>query len=181
MGIVHPMNSKQAANALIVVCLLVSAAWFWWPVPPPKDTAVVRLRPATAPLAPPMAPQLSPPDETEPAAASPPPVFDPQSDLKTAVPDLIRLATAGDFPTLLQNYMPPDALAGMSAEEKAATLQGIQAEAQSTEGQQEMIFMLTAAPTYDATGNRATYTFPGSNPTRPSLTFVRLNGRWYIE
>ncbi len=191
------MNTKTATNLLMVTCLVAGAAWWWLArVPAPKNEPVVpRPRITAAPAeSPPPAP---PPAEAEavvpplaPVAEAPaaaPARFDPQTELITAIPDFIRLAQAGDFATLMLTYMPPDALAKVPEEQRAAIGQMMQTQMQSPQGQQRLQSLIAdmqavqnTAPALDSTGTRATYTLPAGSP-EPTVVFVKVNGRWYRE
>jgi hypothetical protein len=108
---------------------------------------------------------------------------DPQADLSTAIPDFIRLFQSGDLVSLALNYMPPDA--APSEEARAAMAQQFQQMTQSPQFQQrmqqeviKMQLIENLTPTYDATGNQATYTPPdGSDP----VVMIKVNGRWYRQ
>jgi hypothetical protein len=146
--------------------------------PPPADDAPL---PAPDPQT-----ELSPatlaPVAVVPDVPPPPSPNDPQADLSTSIPGFIRMAQFGDFAALMQAYMPPSDQAQMPEEEKAKIIQKMKDYFQTPEGRQDMQQMLTdmqsvlyLTPSYDATGNTATYS------GHPELTFVRENGRWYLK
>jgi hypothetical protein len=114
---------------------------------------------------------------------------DPQQDLKTAIPDLLRIVKGGDFKTLVQTYAAPAKRAAllsmfdpssdpdfqkMPPEAQAMilqTMQGPEMKAQLNEMMQTLIAGLEsiqdATPTYNDAGDKATYKVtlpPGSTP-----------------
>jgi hypothetical protein len=172
---------------MMVACLAALAVWWWWPAKPGPASALgvrPRLRPALVTGA---AVEL-PPEAPAEVAPQPVPVMadaaavpsDPQADLGTAISDLIRLAQSGDAATMFQNYIQPSAQAGMSEQVKSNLIYMMQNEAASPQGLMEMQFIQSSTPTMDPSGNRATYLFPAGNP-RNSLSFVKVNGRWYFQ
>ena len=193
------MNPKHIPAVLIVVGLAAAgAAWWFWLAAPVTGTApVAQLPPSRDEVLPPL--ELPPPDDLPakptPApvapivveALAPSPAIDPQGDLSTAIPDFIRLAESGDMITLMKTYAPPDELDKQSPEELAAMALMMQAMAQDPRMQQEMQGMVAemksiqyAVPTYDVTGNRATYTLPAGSREK-NIVFIKVNGRWYRE
>lgn len=189
------MNSKYIANVVIGACLAGVIAWWWsgrsTPMTgPAPHTHAAEAENAGAPTAvpPAVASDLaSAPDagraEPLPAAVDPTPalVSDPQADMSTAVPDLIRLAQAGNFAAVYQMYVPPDVLAKMSPDELAMRIQRMQTAAQTPAGQMQMQAMLATPPTYDDTGTHATIALPAGSPSGDTMTFVKVNGRWYVQ
>jgi hypothetical protein len=179
------VNFKRLPDLIIVVCLAALVVWWRWPAKPaPTPAPVTRSRPPSAlsvgvpveaPVDVPVQPQPVPvvPDV-------PPAPVDPQAELGTSIQDLVRLAQAGNAATMFQNYIQPSSQAGMSEQVKTNLIYMMQNEAASPQGLMEMQYLQTATPEYDATGNRATYTFPPGNP-RGSLSFVKVNGRWYFQ
>ncbi len=189
------MNSKYFANAIIGACLAGLIAWWWsgrsTPLAGPSlHPHASEAEDAGAPPAvpPAVAPDLAPASdagrpEPLPAAADPAPavVSDPQADLSTAVPDLIRLAQAGNFSAVYQMYVPPDVLARMSPDELAMRIQRMQTASQTPAGQMQMQAMLATPPTYDDSGTHATIALPAGSPSGDTMTFVKVNGRWYVQ
>jgi len=118
-------------------------------------------------------------------------MVDPQAELSTAIPDMLRILGRGDFFALLQTYAPPGELARIPEEERTAMLRAIQAGDPGI--QQQMRSMIAAlqsiqnaTPTLDATGERATYTpavnlNPNAVGNPRDLTFVKVKGRWYLR
>lgn len=189
------MNSKYFANAIIGACLAGVIAWWWvgrsapGTGPTPHPHAAEAENAGAPPAVPPAGvPDVAPaPDagraEPLPAAVDPTPalVSDPQADLSTAVPDLIRLAQAGNFAAVYQMYVPPDVLARMSPDELAMRIQRMQTASQTPAGQMQMQAMLATPPTYDDTGMHATIALPAGSPSGDHITFVKVNGRWYVQ
>ena len=189
------MNSKYFANAVIVACLAGVMAWWWGGRSTPMMGAASHAHPGADEDAggPPAVPTTGAADvipapeagraEPVPAATDPAPalVSDPQADLSTAIPDLIRLAQAGNFAAVYQIYVPPDVLAKMSPDELAQRIQRMQSAAQSPAGQAQMQAMLTTPPTYDEAGTHATIALPPGSPSGDAMTFVKVNGHWYVQ
>ena len=171
------MNTKRLPEMIMVACLIVLAAWWWWPVKPvPVKPTVVQFRPPPPPEEAPVQP-VTP---TLPVATVDPPApaaVDPQADLSTAIPDFIRLFQSGDFATLVQNYVQPEDLVGVSEEEKASFIKELQSPAM-----QQDVWELQAVqfmpPVYNADKTRATFTPPDGSST---IVFVNENGRWYRD
>jgi hypothetical protein len=181
------MNFKRLPDLMLAACVAALAVWWWWPAKPapaPAPAVRPRLAPALTDGVPVTAPVELPAEVSPPAVplmpdVAPAPV-DPQAELGTAISDLIRLAQAGDAATMFQNYIQPSAQAGMSEQVKTNLIYMMQNEAASPQGLMEMQFIQSSTPTMDPSGNRATYTFPAGNP-RASLSFVKVNGRWYFQ
>ncbi len=177
------MNSKHIPSVLLIVGLIAGAAWWLWPAVPVEKTApVVELAPPLAEE--PMPEPNEPPPPLKVADVPPsPPAFDPQSELGTAIQDFARLAQGGDMLALMLTYMTPDEQARMGPEGMAQ----VQAMMQGPAGAMMTQMMLAdiqaiqnATPTYDETGNRATFVLPPGS-TESKAVFVRVNGRWYRE
>ncbi len=186
------MTPGRIFNLICGACLAAALAWWFWPsaaqnVAAPKPvhhvaeaSAEASPLPETAP--PPVADSLP----TAPALSA---GADPQADLSTTIPELIREIQSGDMATMMQNFMPPDEFAKLSDEQKATMAQQMQqAMAQNPQMQQRMQSVLQAlesirgaTPVLDATGEKATFTpmaLPGNPPT---MSFVKVNGRWYLS
>jgi len=146
-----------------------------------------------------------------PAKPTPANAADPRLDLKTAVPDLLRLVQAGDFAALAAAYMTPQAYARhfteLSAGNRTALLamgkdpvivDGLAAFAKALETIKE------AAPVYNSTNDRATFKIQAPSvggaqaawsswatdgifalPLSPGimgdLIFVKIDGLWYLK
>jgi len=127
------------------------------------------------------------PSAVVPDVSPPPAADDSQADLSTAIPDFIRMAQFGDFAALMETYMPPSEQAQTPDDQKAKMVQEMKDHFQTPEGRQDMQQMLTEmqsvvylTPSYDATGNTATYKLPAGS-SHPNLVFVKENGRWYLK
>jgi hypothetical protein len=181
------MNAKRLPETIMVACLIGLAAWWFWPVKPGQvKPVVVHVHPARVDETSPPPSELPPEPTPVPVVDSvetpaPPIAVDPQAEVGTAVSDFIHLFQSGDYVALLMNYIPPDQFPTEDA--RAAEAQSFQQMAQAPQFQQRMQQMViqmqlieNMTPTYDATGNLATYRPPdGSSP----VVFVRVNGRWY--
>ena len=182
------MKSKYLPVAFIAVVLVAGAAWWFWVASPaPLETPVVEAPPPSA-LPPEEPDDFSPLPEVAVATPAPvpaPPPFDPQAELGTAIQDFARLAQSGDMLALMLTYMTPDEQARMGPDRMAqmqAMIQGpvgpIMTQLLVTETQA----IQNATPTYDETGNRATFARPAGSPgPGGDIIFVKVNGRWYRE
>ncbi len=181
------MNSKYLPAALIVAGVIAGVTWWFWPAAPGQETAPVAA--AESPSGEEAMPGADASPEPAVMAEAPPapPAPDPQLEVGTAVADFIRIAQSGDMITLMKNYMPPDQMAKIPPEELVNMALQMQAMMQNPADSQRMQTMIAemqsiqnAVPTYDATGNRATYTLPAGS-MEPQIIFVRQDGRWYRE
>ncbi len=129
------------------------------------------------------------PAATAAAETSPPTTAaDPQTDLATAIPDIIRLMQSIDYFTMMKTYIPPDKWAQIPENELARLVEETRTINQNPLAQQRMQIKIQAlesirgaTPTFDATGENVTFTpivLPGG-PT--AITFTKLNGRWYFS
>ncbi|MEI6861641.1 MAG: hypothetical protein WCL04_05250 [Verrucomicrobiota bacterium] len=181
-----PLNALRIINLAVFTSLAGIATWWWWPLGPAAQNK------ATHPLATvrseePLTLADAPPLVAAPVAG----MVDPQAELSTAIPDMLRILGRGDFFALLQTYAPPGELARIPEEERTAMLRAIQAGDPGI--QQQMRSMIAAlqsiqnaTPTLDATGERATYTpavnlNPNAVGNPRDLTFVKVKGRWYLR
>ena len=176
------MNSGRLLSFFSGMLVSAAVAWWFWPapyVPPPVPANSQRIR-AVAPTQPKS--RVQPPAEVapEPIVAS---SADPRADLATAIPDLIRLVRAGDYLAMEQRYLPPQKFARLTDGEKALMLE----EMQSPRMQEKMQNTLQAlesiqgsTPVYNDTGEIATFTPIALPGTPPKMTFIRLNGLWYL-
>lgn len=205
---------KRKNFTLLVLAVTIACLVIWWFTRPPvaileKTVAVPLPAKADAPkyVAPPtIAPPVVPPAPkpgTAPVAATQttasfsPESADPQTDLKTAIPDIARLLRSGDTLGFRQTYTPPDELAQLGPQ-YIQKLQALQAQAaQDPDLQQELQKISEGAaeaweavedqtPTFDAVGDEATYLYmlpgvgdaPGAQVPR---VFVKIDGKWYLK
>ena len=181
------MNTKRLPEVIMVACVVGLAAWWFWPVKPAQmKPTVVRLLPA-APTDETSPPATEAPAEPTPvlvaAVETPTPTVDPQAELSTAMHEFSRLCESGDYVTAVLNFSLPNPLYGR--EDKAAVEERFSQDAQTPQYLQhwqtetiKMQLIENMTPTYDATGNLATYRPPdGSSP----VVMVKVNGRWYRE
>jgi len=129
-------------------------------------------------------------------------VEDPQKDLKTAIPDIIRRTRLGEF--AWETYTLPAELAKRTPEEIEGARQAKELLQRDPEIRQDLqkSFDVEAAayealenqiPAYNAAGDEATYSFHRPAPddlghgtltqaTPPeALTFIRVDGKWYFK
>jgi len=193
---VPPMNTRRLSDLAIIGCLAALGAWWWFA--PGKDTpkpavAAVRAH-AEEELSTPLTPDptLTPPEPLP----SPPPTpvapvaitADPQAELGTTIPAIIQLLANQDFKTIVENLIPPDP--NRTPEQMAAMAQQMAQDPRMPQKVQATIAALQsiqfATPTYNATGDQATYqpsVDPSGVPTDSPriLTFTKVNGRWYLK
>ncbi len=176
------MNSGRLLSFFSGILVSAAVAWWFWPapyIPPPVPANSQRIRavPPTLPK-----PRIQPPSDVAPVLMADGGA-DPQADLATAIPDLIRLVRAGDYLAMEQRYLPPQKFARLSDGEKALMLE----EMHSPRMQEKMQNSLQAlesiqgsTPVFNDTGEIATFT-PIALPGTPAkMTFIRLNGLWYL-
>jgi len=133
------------------------------------------------------------------STAYPPPTSsNPQADLKTALLDIAHLIrTGGDPEAFLEKYTSPDELGPEKIQQIRADIQrrvdmGAQGPfmqrlfQQTTEDMaREYESLENQIPTYNDTGDVATYTYTKnyqySAPAQITRTFVKINGKWYYK
>ncbi len=148
-------------------------------------------------------PDAAPVAESQPKA-------DPQTDLKTVIPDLVRLVRAGDNLRMVQTYTPPEIWAKIGPEYTQQFQKIVQPKLDAANRDPEMerrwrMISEPAAgsyealekqtPTFNANGDEATYIFTlpeatdlvngtytgtSTGPKIP-LVFVKINGKWYFK
>ncbi len=198
-------------RVLVTAIIGILVWWFLRPTPKTQEKTAAAYASsnvaAPKPLAPPQIakPLASPVKVNSQTTTSAPPVAapaeaDPQADLKTAIPDIVRLFRAGDDAAFEQTYTPPDKLDPERIQQLQAQQQqirdmvaqdprmlpmmqsGIDTAAQSYEA------LETQTPTFNASGDEATYMLTRlkvSNgkvvlgDTQIPMTFVKINGKWY--
>jgi hypothetical protein len=206
------MKGKNFIWAFLVLTIAVVGIWWFMqmkaaapekiavvPAPAPAETDAPKpIMPASG-IAPPAAPPVGNNSEAPALAAKTdaPIDADPQSDLKTAIPDLARMWDTDDLAAIVRTYAPPDELAKspwllqhaqdatnfrMTAEPdlKADLHKVDEREAQELESIENQ------TPTFNDAGDKATYTvysppdedYP--NGEEGSVTFVKINGKWYL-
>ncbi len=194
--------------AVVIVCLGIW--WGTWPtVAAPERTAEAptlgkadatpkHVAPQT--IAPPVVPPMPKPDAV-PVAATPTLAAeaDPQADLKTSLADVARLHRAGNQAEAYRIYAPPDKFepvlyqAMQDDDERSAQISEMQ---QSVQQLRDTIARSWEAleyqtPTFNDTGNEATYLKQGIIPSTDGgfavggnadpVTFIKINGKWYLK
>ena len=188
--------------------LAAGAGLFWWlnptaaPAPEPVKAAAapspanpankladITPTPKPTAIAPPQAPPatLSTAPAADPAAP-PAKKVDAQANLDTAIPDLATLLQTGDLVTAFENYTLPDDLAQIPPErivEVEDQLRALVTNPQIQPRLQIISQMLDTfkaqTPTYNDTGDRATYQVPGLGGGGNGFSFQKVDGRWYIS
>ncbi len=126
-------------------------------------------------------------------SANNPETYSPRSELATTIPELVRLIAGQDFETLMQDFMPPDELKevlmadgqpgqpialGDLAERMRQNPRFMQ---QMAGAAQFLTYLQTQTPTFDATGQSASYPMPNPVNGQSSITFVKVGGYWYVK
>jgi hypothetical protein len=145
----------------------------------------------TAVTAPPPARDVPVPPAPEPEV---PVMPDPQADPRTAVAEALRLFREGDMGTLFLKFVPPEAVARMTEEQKVGAVAELQAAKVPGTPMYERMQMLmpvleslsNTEPSYDETGNFAMYeikavTSDGFASRGGKLKMKRVDGRWYLD
>ncbi len=209
------MKPKKFTVLLLFVAIMgILLWWFTRPTaaPPPRMTDAPMPVKAGAPEPmikplriekPSVAPVEDKPDSVKPASDSanlpvesvdlPAEPVDTQAELKTAIPDIVRLLRAGDPVDAYKTYTPPNEFNAQAAQQ----MQELQLQAQATavqdpelrqlmqKAQAEIVQAYEAleeqTPTLNATGDEATYMFAMPRTGIQPLTFVKIDGKWYIK
>jgi len=167
---------------------------------------------APKPVAPPqIAKPLAPVAQVKTEMASQPSVStnatpdsaDPQADLKTALPDIVRLQRTGDLVKLYQTYLQPNRLTPEFMQQLLDSLHRQQdslAQADpdlqqrllrirqqiQEEAAQDVEDLESQTPTYNDAGDEATYVYTprvlGEMSTeQEQKKFIKINGKWYLK
>ncbi len=199
------MNTKTKATLAIAVVIVCVA--LWWFGRPTTDTLkkaaleTTSVKKITASSVSQVeTPKPSPATSKSETATSLSEPADPQADLKTAIADMARLLRTGDQAALMKAYDEPDKL----NLEQVRQMQDLQDQVQQTTpwqvaprmqslretSAQSYEEMETQTPTFNATGDEATYQL--ILPTlvngeyvlgdkRTPYTFIKINGKWYMK
>jgi len=200
------MKFRVAGFVVILIC--ATAALVWWlnptadPAPEPDKATAPSPAPAAAKLAaitPPapkpagiVPPKVAPVTQVAAPVATPAPVAakkaDSQANLETAIPDLSNLLQSGDLVTAFENYTLPDDLAQIPPErvvEVEDQLRALVTNPQIQPRLQLISQMLDTfkgqTPTYNETGDRATYQLPGIGTGAATFSFQKVGDHWYIS
>jgi hypothetical protein len=120
---------------------------------------------------------------TAPAPAATPVGSDARSDIKTAIPEAIRLLEAKDYTNFIKNFMPPSQLAQMPVpvDQLAALMMSDPKTAEQFNGLIDALKKIQSlTPTMDASGNKATFTLDPPIAGEKELSLVKENGLWYL-
>jgi cytoskeletal protein RodZ len=203
------MKAKKLALVVLVIAIVgVGIWWFIRPTTANLEKTVQALMPAKAntppaavvemPKLPPVslnAGENNPP--TSSANLSPDP-NDPQADLKTAIPDIVKSLRLGDILTLKKTYTPPNKLDPQQFQQMLDNVvQAMGRMAENPDFREKMQISYdeeakhfesfeTQTPTYNATGDEASYTYTrqplfDGDETQVTQTFVKIHGKWYMK
>ena len=188
------MNSKIIST--LVLALIVGAALLIEhrvAVSQPV-AAIVAPHASTAAAFPPAVPKTTP--EPNPATPPIPPTpgpaatEDPQLNLNTAIPDMIKVLSTQGFGILVLRYVQPDVLTqlpptGLAATEIGAALNDPAILAKTQGLLKALQSIQDVTPVYNAAGDEATYTPPeqpgGQGAPPKGIVFIKQNGRWYLK
>ena len=165
---------------------------------PASSVAQPVVKPVVPAVVPPSAPvvQVAP---VAPVAAAPQPAASQagsaslRTELATTIPELARLIDAQDFETLMQDFMPPDELsallasvgtpgAPMTLETLAGRMrQNPKVMQQMANASKFMAFLQTQTPTFDPSGESASYPIPKVVNGQNTINFVKVGGYWYVK
>lgn len=105
---------------------------------------------------------------------------DPQAKLETAVPEAIRLIEAKEYAKFLKNYVAPEDFKKITAEKPLDEFAKFFGERKA----EPLLKVLKAAkdvkPTLDADGKKATFKVKDPIDGRESISFQKIDKRWYI-
>jgi hypothetical protein len=185
-AIVAPASSAIKPMASVVAPLIKPVTPTAKPVAPAASPAVVLdtklIPPTPAPVV-----QAAKPLAENPAARSP------RTELATTIPELARLIDAQDFETLMQDFMPPEELNLLLAKsgqpgppmlltELANRMsQNPKVMRQMEAASQFLKYLQTQTPTFDASGESASYPTRQVVNGQTSITFVKVDGNWYVK
>jgi hypothetical protein len=202
------MKPKKLGLILLTVAFVGIVGWFFMHAPPhsavdthPVSAVLPAAPPAASPIIAPSFTPSAPLPGTPQLAVTPPvvalpsaPVADPQTDLKTAIADIARLWRAGQRAQMYQTYSPPGQIDPVIL--KALTQIEADSSGQPLTPQKQQMYEKYAqcyddleglTPTYNALGDEATYPFTRlgfvggvEQATQGTITFVKINGKWYI-
>jgi hypothetical protein len=205
---------KPKNFALVVLVVAIVGIGLWWftrstAVAPEKTATALMPAKTDAPkqvapmiITPPIASPAPIPDVVPvsarpivvlPIAAAPPdPSADPQTDLKTAIPDVARLYRAGDQVKIYLTYTRPDQI-------DSQIMQQIQTQQAQTNNFQDQPWdeisedeaasfdeIEDQTPILNAAGDEATYMLRRTDAavppgTRMPMTMIKINGKWYFN
>lgn len=191
----------------VVVAIAGLLGWYMHPAPaetPAKQAAVANTptKPSTpkpvlvaAPVLPPSSQIAQPVAVAKPnpaASATETPLTDPQpqSDLDACLTQSIKLLEARDLVGLVKTLMPPSDMQQMmqatgaaSAEDLAAALRGRMPnlDKEMEDIIQAMHQVQGQVPELNTAGTRAVYNVDPPAGSNSKLTFVKVDGNWYME
>jgi len=195
------MKSKNFILRVLVTAIIgLLVWWFLRPTPKvPEKTAAAPIAAKTDAPKPPSPLSFAPTVELpalKPVAAhvtaTPPDPNDPQTNLKTAIQDIARLARTGDMATLQQTYTMPEKFDPQQIEDIKVQEQQAVNDPQMQQARkalydkyvQSFDELENQTPVYNAAGDEAIYartiTLNGGS-IHQSFTFIKINGKWYVK
>jgi hypothetical protein len=190
------MTATKRLPLLLALPLLAVAVWWLWPAATPEPAPLARVQPTPAPTTDSPSAPLPPDKPAEPAPVAqpepPPPavVADPQLDLQAALADMTGLLRTGDYASYVLHYTPPSTFAKQAAKPDVmrrlmeAASQGGVPGTSVYQNMQQMIQILELAQDgklfLKVKGDTVTYTLTDDPVARVVLSFVRIDGKWYL-
>jgi hypothetical protein len=105
-----------------------------------------------------------------------------RKDLDKLVPEVIRLLEAKEFAAVLETLVPPDAFKKIVAETPLAAFAAKFGEKNAGELLAALKTLKDKKPKVSEDGNNATFDLPDAPPpARKSMTFTRIEKRWYLN
>ncbi len=109
---------------------------------------------------------------------------DPHSDIKTLVPEVLRLLEAKDYAGFLKMTTPPSQLASLPVplDQMASMLSSIPGAADELNNLVQALNQIKdKTPTLDDTGNKATFPLDPPIGDHKDISFVKEKGLWYLD
>ena len=196
-GLIMNTKTKIAAAAVFLVLLALSVSVMLWPE---ADSPAISVAPAPAPAQAPAPPLPAAPAEAVAPVAPPVPVAytasvaapvapapavlpaanDPRLEINSAMDDFVGLLQSGNFAVAVETYMQiPATITGQQL------VEALQKNPDFPNTVQMMIDATTAArtsaPTYDDTGDLATYLLATPTDGKTMVRWKRINGKWFVD
>jgi hypothetical protein len=114
-------------------------------------------------------------------AAAPAPKANPREQLKTAIPEAIRLLEAREYMTFLKTFVAPDDLKKITKDKPLDELATFFAENKAAQLLKALKSIKDAKPTRDDSGKKATYQLGEEIAGKKTITWVKVDKYWYIR
>jgi len=114
-------------------------------------------------------------------AAAPAPKANPRAQLKTAIPEAIRLLEAREYTTFLKTFVAPDDLKKITKDEPLDELAMFFAEKKAPQLLKALKSIEDAKPMFDDSGTKAMYQLGEEIAKKKTITWVKVDNYWYIR